>query len=216
MASPTSTAPSPSPSDSLSYSPSDSYSYSEGKAHKEKEREKEKEEEKRKRNIKSRRDKTSPYLRKLREEIQLERAKKYFEKNKSSWDLMAEIVARKREKKTISLRALEFFCVKMSKENSLFVEKGERSIPIHKEYENCLHTHKKRAFDSFRRKGKDHDSLIEMSLHGETLKTNIAQLNFFMLMDSVGILKVAVDRASEISEEMSGKGKKRREKRRKL
>jgi len=144
-------------------------------------------------------------LQNLRDDLQLNRVMAYFQEHPKTWQDMQDIVARKPG--CLSLRALEFFCTKMAAKNNLFIKNGEKFVPVHKEYVNCLNTHKKKGFDSFRRQGKNKDSCITIYLHDTEFSTTLAQLTFFMLMDQKGILQHATDQRKEIVEAMRKKSR---------
>lgn len=142
----------------------------------------------------------------LRQDLQVGRARKYFQERPEEFKQMALIVNRQKEA-PISLRALEYFCSDYAKKKNVFTLNAQGEwVQAQRAHENAVATHRKKALDAFRRVGRDEKKKkFNFCLHEQTIETTTAQLNFFYSLCSNGLLTYASEHAVEITEAMSSR-----------
>lgn len=145
-----------------------------------------------------------------KEICQYTKIKKFFDKQckKKHIKKMVRIIE---GKSSISLRILDFFVSKFSKQRTKidFASVGRPDYDVRIDYEAQLKSCKKRGFDPFKRKKKFYHRYGK----GKRILTTIGQLNFFMWAIKNKIVEYVTKNKKEITEEMKRNTRKNKEKR---
>lgn len=134
---------------------------------------------------------------------------------KYNLDILQEFTSKdiKQEKKRdkMSLRLIDWFVINYAKQHGIIYDIKRLTGRVDKffvwmEYQSALDSEGKEHFDPFRR-GKNEGKIIELEYAaGQTLKTTLAQLNFFKWAIKNGVIDYVRNHTEEIYNDMCTRG----------
>lgn len=131
----------------------------------------------------------------MKDTIQLASLYEFYEADAPFYHQMCDIIE---QGDAISLRSLDFTCRKLATSEGLDFIKDGRVVDISAMYNNYLDTHGKKNLDAFKRSTR-----INVLLHDRALKTTIAQLVYFRMLERHGIIDFVRDHITHIERKMS-------------
>ena len=106
------------------------------------------------------------------------KAKLFFKRTRRFFSELPNLVAFQKavSSKEVSLRMIEYACATYSKHcRVVFENRASKTFDLHLSYRACIDSYGKYYFDMFQRGPR-----VELEAPGQTIRTTIGQLNFFM------------------------------------
>lgn len=127
--------------------------------------------------------------------------KRYYEKNPDNFKKLIDIIEKR---STISISLIEYFTLTYSKHlNTLYKKKDDNFFIVYLSYKNFLKGYGKRFTDPFRRKQSKNESDFIMEMHGQSIKTRVAQLHFFKWAFENEVIDYIENNMEKIEKKMS-------------
>lgn len=113
---------------------------------------------------------------------------------------------KKNKKSNLSLRKLEYLCKTFASDKKVvFSDDNGNLVDLMWEYDQVKLAHQKSFVDAFRRTDR-----YPFNINGTEVITTLGQLNFFRFLFEKGAMEFALERVSEIGEEMKEASNKKR------
>jgi hypothetical protein len=137
-------------------------------------------------------------VRASKNEILLKSLYEYY-KNEINMESLIEIL---NDKSCLSLRLIDWFVTKYSKNNNTEYIWGKNNFNVFNSYKSQLKAYSKKQMDPFCRRQR-----VSLSSNGKSITTTCGQMNFFKWAIENGILKYVVDNYTSIDIAMKAENK---------
>jgi hypothetical protein len=135
--------------------------------------------------------------------------KNFFEKNKDAGEQLLFLINSDKKKKNgkLSLRKLEFFCNTYARLKNIMYEKDGKKIHLSTEYSQAKYSWGTTSFAAFKRAER-----YTCEINGQEITTTLGQLNFFRWLFQKDALRIALEKLSDLENEMKIATQKKAEK----
>jgi predicted N-acyltransferase len=123
---------------------------------------------------------------------------KYYE-NPQNMEAFVEIL---RDKSSISLRLIDWFVTKYSKQNNTQYDWQQKTFHVYINYRSQLKAYSKKQMDPFCRRER-----VQLAHHGIEIVTTIGQMNFFRWAIENGVIKYICENYKSLENVMKAENK---------